>query len=265
MDYCIERADERRIEEIERWLDVEEATYSATYEAWEANGYDGPPPLRGFRCNWDSVKKAWATDRAQLSVLVVQDQAIGFLDGMDILEIRPDMRSRGYGRILAEFMLKQEYDEGRSVIEIGMAPDSSKPFWTNGMGFTAVDDRRWYGGGIYAFKILERRFDLGEGNRVTFSISFYTEDEGYRQKPVPFAMFSGLGEQLANGTVQLPERAYCFKQKDEQNTDYFVKIELDGDTLIFDKAKRDICKELGVERDKGGVFFIERISSPLPT
>jgi GNAT superfamily N-acetyltransferase len=258
MDHSIVAADEARMAEIEEWLDEEEARYSTANEEWKANDYDGQNPVRGFRCNWDSVKKGWKSGR-KVFALIVQDHAVGFLDGTDILEIRPNWRGKGLGAVLADFMLKQEFDAGRSVVDIGIAPFSSEPFWRERMGFTVMQDREWYGGGTYAYKVLTRTFELSAGDRVPYTVEFYSEEDGYSKNSVPFARFSGLGERKDDGSIQLPERAYCFNENDEQHTDYFVAITLDGTTLVFDKAKRDECAELGVQKDKGGVYFLDRI------
>jgi GNAT superfamily N-acetyltransferase len=47
---------------------------------------------------------------------------------MDILEGRPDQRGKGYGRLLAEFMVERAFGEGHSVAEIEIAPASALPF-----------------------------------------------------------------------------------------------------------------------------------------
>lgn len=261
MAYQIVPATEATMAEIETWLDAEEAVYQTAHKAWEAGGYDDdiPVPPRGFRCNWDSVKRSWREGRVRVDILVVDDQAVGFLDGTDILEIRPDLRRAGYGRVLADFMVKLAYDEGRSVVEIEIAPPTAEPFWKR-MGFTSVPDRQGSGGGIYAYKILPRTFRLAEGERVPFSVAFYSEEERHKDDPKPLAQFSGLGERLSDGTVQLPERASCFHPTDNGHGDYFVRIEIEGRLLHFDKAKREMSKRYGVECDKGFTYFLDRIS-----
>ncbi len=258
MEYSIEEANKAHIAEIEKWLDTEEEAYSSAEIAYELNNYEGFIPPRGFRCNWDSVRKGW--ERGQpLFVIVVNGEAVGFLDGTNILEIRPDMRGKGYGKILAEFMLSREFDEGSSVVVIGIAPPSAVTFWRDSMAFTVQEDRQWYGGGIYAFKTLRRLFDLGEGERVPVSISFYSEKQGHSSHPKPFKTFSGLGERLPDGAVQLPERVYGFNEKTEQIGDCFIGIELDGRKILFDKAKYDESEIIGVQSDKGGFYFLDRI------
>lgn len=260
MTYEIVPATEATMSEVETWLDAEEAVYQTAREAWEAGTYADDIPARGFRCNWDMVKRHWREGRSRVDILVVNGQAVGFLDGTDILEISPDFRRAGYGRVLANFMLDLAYAEGRSVVEIEIAPSTAEPFWKR-MGFTVVPDRRGGGGGIYAFKILLRTFQLTDGERVPYSVEFYSEGEKYRNNPRPFVQFSGLGERLSGGTVQLPERAYCFHPTDEQQVDYFVRIELDGCVLYFDKVKREASKLYGIELDKGFTYFVDRIRS----
>lgn len=256
LDYRIEPVDERRMAEIEAWLDAEQAAY----DAWEAGDCEGASPGRGFRCNWDAVKNYWRAGDSEVFVLLVQDEAVGFLDGNDILEIRPDMRRHGFGRVLAEFMLERGYEQGRSVIEIDIAPRSAQKFWQEGMGFTVLPERRGSAGGLYAYKVLPRAFGLGCGTRIPFSVSFYTEEQRYQSPPHPFRRFVGDGEELTDGSVQLPERAYCFYPESHQHGDYFVEVDLSGRTLISDKAKRPACSLLGVARDVGGIFYVDRIT-----
>ena len=246
--------------EIETWLDAEEYVYQTAFKAWQTGGYydDILLPTRGFRCNWDAVKRFWRAGKARVDILVVDNESIGFLDGMDILEIRPDLRKAGYGRILANHMVKLAYDEGLSVVEIEIAPPTAEPFWKH-MGFTSIPDRQGSGGGIYAYKVLPRTFLLAEGARAPFSVAFYSEKERYKDDPKPFAQFSGLGERLFDGTVQLPERAFCFQPTDKGYVDYFVRIEIDG-LLHFDKVKREKSKLFGVDCDKGSTYFVDRIN-----
>ncbi|ASP68617.1 GNAT family N-acetyltransferase [Sinorhizobium meliloti] len=252
-------ADESLLAEIEIWLDAEEAIFQRALQTWEEADYEGDRPVRGFRCNWDSAKEGWREGRARIHVLVANGEAIGFLDGTDILEIRPDHRGNGYGRILADFMIQTVWEDGRSVVEIEIAPSSAEPFWLH-MGFKLVEDRQGYGGGTFAYKILPRTLELGDGERVKYAIAFFTDKARYSEDPKPFAKFVGEGERLADGSIQLPERAYCFNPLDDQHVDYFVKIEVDGDVVHFDKAKYEESALCGVQRDAAYDFYIERIN-----
>lgn len=259
MTYDIVPADQKWMDDIEAWLDAEEASYHAAFQAWEADDSEGEAPVRGFRCNWDSARNAWAEGWAKIHVLVIDGKAVGFLDGTDILEIRPDCRGKGYGRVLAEFMMQLASDAGRSVVEIEVAPSSAEPFWRR-MGFILLDEHRSNGGGTYAFKILPRIFALGDGERIGYAVSYFTQKERFKEEPKPFARYAGLGERLSDGSIQLPERAFCFNPEDDQHVDYFVKIELNGRVIHFDKAKYEESSLFGVEHDPGHRYFVERIS-----
>ncbi|MFJ6326112.1 MULTISPECIES: GNAT family N-acetyltransferase [Hyphomicrobiales] len=257
MDYQIDVADDVRMAEIEAWLDAEQVAYDIAARKWNESDWQEPHPVEGFRCNWDSVKRAWQEGSSTIHVLIVNDAAVGFLDGTNILEIRPDVRDKGYGRILAGFMEGCARAEGRSVLEIEIAPRSAKPFWKR-MGFIPVEESRVVNG-LYAFKVLQRNFALGRGDRVPYSISFFEQEERFKENPTPLSEHVGEGERLPDGTIQLPERVFCFNPLNPRYIDYFVKVEVHGAEILYDKAKYPESKKIGVECDLGGIFFIERI------
>src|SRR3546814_9735580 len=58
---------------------------------------------------------------------------------------------------------------------------SAQPFW-EAMGFTIVPERRDSGAGTFVYKILPRRFELGDGERVPFVVEFYTPVERYGEE-----------------------------------------------------------------------------------
>ncbi|GEM_PF-4031783 len=259
MAYRIDPADEPMLAEIETWLDIEEANYQLASQEWKEGGYRGNQPVQGFRCNWDSVVEEWREGLSKIHCLVVNCRVVGFLDGTDILEIHPDNRGLGYGRILSDFMLQLAWEQGRSVVKIEIARLSAKPFWKQ-MGFTVVEDRGGCGDGKFAYKILDRTFDLGDGDRVRYAVSYFNKEARYSQNPKPFLEFAGVGERLSDGRIQLPERAYCFNPIDGQHVDYFVKILVDGEVIHFHRAKCDESELCGVRRDAGGDFYIECIN-----
>ncbi|RWP42428.1 MAG: GNAT family N-acetyltransferase [Mesorhizobium sp.] len=260
MAHEIVPATEATMAEIQAWLDAEESIYQAAKTTWvESEGFASDPPVRGFRCNWDSVKRQWRSGDAQVHVLMVDGRAVGFLDGYDILEIRPDLRGAGYGRLLAEFMLGLAAQEGRSVVEIEIAPSTAEPFWKH-MGFTTVPGRLRNGGGIYAYRVLPQIFSLSDGERAPFSVEFFTEEERYSGTPKPFARFWGFGERLSGNQIQLPQRVYCFNPADEGHHDYFVRIEVGGRQVHFEKVKYESSRACGIERDAGYIYFMDLIT-----
>jgi len=224
-----------------------------------AGDIDDEPPGAGFRCNWDSLKKHWADGSSPVDVLVVDGEALGFLNGYDILEIRPDKRRRGYGEQLATHMLERAFAEGRSVSEIQIAPPTARPFWER-MGFTVIENKSnpWVQS-LDAYKVLRRPFMLGGGEQVPYEVSFTAEESYYKTPSEPFAVFKGYGERLANGAIQLPERAYCHRPGAIGHEDYFATILLAGKSIFDDKTKRDEAKAIGIKRDAGYVYYLDRI------
>ncbi|MBX9802021.1 MAG: GNAT family N-acetyltransferase [Caulobacteraceae bacterium] len=141
---------------IKAWLEVEDTVHRETLDAQEAH-WDPKVelPSKGFLCNWNLVEKTFETDPGAVHVLLEGDEPVGFIDGLDIMEVRPDLRGRGYGRRLAEFMLDWATRRGYSVAQIEIAPDDAIPFWRR-MGFTIANaSRSGPSGGVPAYKILD--------------------------------------------------------------------------------------------------------------
>lgn len=246
--------------EVEAWLDAEEAAHVAANKAWESD-YSVEVPQRGFRCNWDETKRRWRDDEAPVAILIVGGEAVGF-QGQGLFEIRPDLRRKGYGRILAEHMIASTISEGGSVIEIGIAPMTAQPFWES-IGFTRVPGKSHHGSGAYAYRMLPRTFELTNGVRVPYRISFFSAEERYRDCPKAYAVCEGSAERLSNGSLQLPQRAICFDPEERRPSDTFVRIEVAGEEVHFDKAKYANSEALGVKRDRDGRYYLDRIE-PAP-
>jgi hypothetical protein len=156
-------------------------------------------------------------------------------------------------------MIESKYAEGSSVIEIGIAPRTAVPFW-EAMGFTLVPGKNHYGSGAYAYRALPRTFELTGEERVPYRISFFSNQERHRESPQAFAVFSGSAERLSDGSLQLPQRVCCFDPGEERPSDPFVRIEVNGEDLHFEKAKRESSAALGVKRDRDGRYYLDRIA-----
>lgn len=260
MSPIIVPADEQLLGEIEVWLDEEQSTYGRRVDEWEDQGCVGPPPTEGFRCNWDSVIRGWRDGRASVSVLLVDGEAVGFLDGTDILEIRPDQRGKGYGAIMARHMLLQAGDQGYCVVEIEIAPASARPFWER-MGFEVVGPQEEYRPLLRAVRFIDKNFELGQGSRVRYEIGFFRQSDRFASTPRPFALHEGEGVRLPNGDIQLPRRICCY-DKARSGEDSFVRIAINGDELHFDKVKYPESAMLGFREDPHRRFYIDRILAP---
>ena len=215
----------------------------------------------GFYCNWHIVSQALKDHR--LFVVDASGDPVAFLaNGLNqhlIAEVKPDCRGKGYGRVIADAMIAQSTSWGLSVMEIDCAPETSVPFWTR-MGFTPVPSRRGYGGGIYAYREIQRRFPLGRGRRVPFAIRFY-EEAAHHRGGTPFQVYQGDGESRPGGRVRIPERAVCYAPTVTDLADCYVEIEVGGRQLFRDKTKRDQAESFGVRLDPGNIPFIDAIHS----
>lgn len=246
--------------EIQKWLEAEQAAHNQAAAAL-ANCWDPDVeiPERGFLCNWNILQRSFAREPLSVHVLIIDGSAVGFVNEMDILEVRPDLRAKGYGRRLAEFMLGRAFEQGYSVAEIEIAPESALSFWRQ-MGFTADLARQGDGGGIYAFKRFIRRHPLSGGPRVPYRVAFHPQDRDWDQAAQPFEVFEGVGEVLPDGRVQLPERAYCFDQTKPTSPDCVVSIEVGGERLFEDKVKRPAARVFGLQLDAGYTYFLDAIA-----
>lgn len=211
----------------------------------------------GFYCNWSIILRAYG--RGDLIVLAANDDIVGFISddasGAEILEIRVDARGNGYGRRLAEWMTTAAFGRGNSVLQIECSPETSKPFWKR-MGFIVSQNNR------YAHKILERPFDLIDGPRKPFEVSFYPEARGYKPETQPFRIYTGEAVQLRDGSLQLPERAICFTADEHNFADCIVQIKIDGTLLFEDKVKRPEAECFGVRLDVGHIYYLDKIFRP---
>lgn len=260
MDTKVVPATRALLSEIQTWLEAEDSAYRAACDT-QAERWDPEIeiPERGFFCNWNIVLSSFERDPNNVHVLVVDGKAIGFVDEMDILEVHPGFRGRGFGRVLADFMLRRAFELGHSVAEIEVAPETALPFWKS-MGFLEDSTRSGAGGGIYAYRRLERPLTLGPGPRVPYRIGFYEPSRDWDNSVEPFAVFAGEGEKLTDGSVRLAERAYCFDARQPTSTDCVLRVELAGELLFEDKVKRPEGQRIGLARDPGGVFYIDRLS-----
>jgi len=255
MKYAILPASETLVAEIEVWLDAEEANYKAAEAVSSKEAFDSPMPSRGFRCNWDTVKRGWREESTPLDVLIKDNLAIGFLYGTDIVEIHPDYRGRNLGVLLSDHMLRRAKDEGYCVLEIEIAPYTAKQFWLR-QGFELLDDEIHFRNGLHAFKSIPRAFPLGTGPRIPVQIMFLDEEAAY-EGGAPFTTFEGEGERLPDGSVQLPERVHGYSPLLRFNTDNHIRIIVAGDEIYSGRSKYGQAH--GTKRDPAGTHYIDRV------
>jgi len=213
---------------------------------YKANG-------EGFWCNHRMIKRCFKDH----CVWVARNngEAIAFLAGdFDILCVREDWQRRGIGTTLVNEAVTRVYNDGRNVINIECTPCTSLPFWEK-HGFRRYGNHDFP---ILARRILSRIYSVpADLVRTSIVISFYEEEVLYKNSIEPIHMHELIGGMQDNSIVVLPQR--IINCDNPTRGDLVVKIEVDGREVFFDKAKRDRAKIIGIEQDRYGIFFIDKI------
>lgn len=214
----------------------------------------------GFWNNRDIISNTHAS--GDMHVLVDEGEVVAFfcgpVRGPDILEVRPDMRCRGYGRMAAEKCIEIARSSDVCVMQIECQPSSSIPFWKK-MGFELFEGRVGSYGSRYAYLVLNRRHELPEGTHRQVLIEFLPERVKYESGVLPFSSVSLTGIEDRSGVIHLPERAICFSPSMEKNSDPLVRLTLDGKEIHFDKAKYKESRDICISRGPCYTFYVDRI------
>ena len=70
---------------------------------------------------------------------------------------------------------------------------------------------------------------------------------------------SVAAQNVAASSLQLPERAICFLPEITYCNDCVVRVAVNGTTLFEDKVKRPEANSIGVNRDVGEIYFLDKI------
>jgi GNAT superfamily N-acetyltransferase len=89
----------------------------------------------GFYCNWNIIESSYRHE--ELCCIVSNTEAVGFAvwgeselsARLDIVEIRPDLRRRSFGRILVEECFNHFRNLGLLVVDLECQPPTSEPIW----------------------------------------------------------------------------------------------------------------------------------------
>lgn len=113
----------------------------------------------GFYCNWNKIEKSFQNN--ELITLQVNENPIGFVVwsnssicvDIDILEIKPEYRKKGFGKIFFEQVSNYFLNEGYLVIKLFCSPTESEGFWKR-MGFEKFPNRGYSENELTYFKTL---------------------------------------------------------------------------------------------------------------
>lgn len=97
----------------------------------------------GFYCNRDIIVQSFGS--GEMYCAISQQSVVGFVlhtlktagSSIDILEIRPSHRRRGFGKQLALDATDRLFKSGAASVTVKCAPRSSETFWRR-LGFVSV-------------------------------------------------------------------------------------------------------------------------------
>ena len=89
----------------------------------------------GFYCNWNIIESSYK--REELCCITSNNVAIGFaawgrnepIAHLDIVEVHPDLRRKGFGKTLVEGCFNHFRNLGLLVVDLECQPPTSEPVW----------------------------------------------------------------------------------------------------------------------------------------
>ena len=237
----IELATQNDLETILAWLAAEAAAGDQT-----------------FHGNRSLIAKG--QENSELFVLRNAGEIVAFTLGksgeITIQETRPDQRGKGYGRILARWGIDRARSADIVVIECECSPSNSLGFW-KAMGFKEM--RRIYDPNPWVYLVLPKPLPVPAGNPVDVLIRVFDQDHLYSEDAAVASEHQPQAARDADGVIHLAERIVIFVPDLLMGHDVALEIVVNGERLFFDKAKQSEAAALGVKRDAGYEFYIDRI------
>jgi len=129
----------------------------------------------GFYCNWNIIENSYKDN--EVITLSLNDKIIGFvywsqdenLIHINIMEIHPDFRKMGLGKIFIEKLEIEFKEQGNIAIVIFCEPRESEYFWRK-MEFIKFPNRGWSESDLTFYKplikVLEANHDIKEDNKL---------------------------------------------------------------------------------------------------
>jgi GNAT superfamily N-acetyltransferase len=125
---------------------------------------------QGFYCNWNVIEKGFKNN--ELIIFHNEISIIGFVIWasceiyalIDILEINPNFRKRGFGKLFYEKIAEYYISKDLLAIKLFCSPIESEKFWKK-MGFIKFPNRGYSESDLTYFKpLIEINFPLENGN-----------------------------------------------------------------------------------------------------
>lgn len=212
-----------------------------------------------FCCNLEVIEIGHSKGRLVVYVDGRTDSPVAFqLGGLiypGILEVRHDMRGRGIGRKLVEHCIQRARERNECILNIECTPSTSVPFWKK-MGFRLLDPKA---ARPLAYRIVDKRHQLPvNGVPAKVTIRFFRLEQMHTKGAKPCKLSRPGAVRTPDGMIHLDQQVLFYPALYPNIIDAVVRIEVDGNTLCFEKAKYPLARRLGVQQCAHG-FFIDRI------
>ena len=203
------------LNEIEKWLIEEDKTFD-----------------EGFYCNWSIIEKAFS--KKEFVTLNFKDRPIGFLvwssgdiyAEIDILEIKPEHRKRGVGKVFFEMISEYFKQKGFLVIKLFCSPRESEKFWKK-MGFMKFPDRGYSESDLTYFKPLIKVQTTSRDGHTKNKLELWDVDPFQKKKNLPKWTWN---VDIIDNKLKLPIIHPC-------NCNWNLKWTSNGKTIREDKVK----------------------------
>ena len=150
----------------------------------------------GFYCNWNSIEYSW--ERNEIAIILNNEVPIGFITWwlsdkvakIQIAEIKPGFRKKGYGRLLTETTLNRLKGHGIMVSYLHCQPAKSENTWTK-IGFSRFPDvpsfKHYNNGeeGRHLYRILVPHLEINELVKTDEQIQLWSVERYEADKYAP--------------------------------------------------------------------------------
>lgn len=214
-----------------------------------------------FYCNLEIIESSHRDGKLLVYVDVTTGLPVAFqLGGLiypGILEVKHDMRGRGIGTKLVEYCIERARARNECILKIECTPSTSIPFW-NKMGFKLLDPKS---DRDLAYRIVEKRHELPTGGvPANVVIRFFQLAQLNQKGARPCKLSRPAAIRTPDGMVHFDHQVQFCTELYPSIVDAVVRIDVDRETLYFEKAKYPLARRLGVQRCENG-FFIDRIDA----
>jgi GNAT superfamily N-acetyltransferase len=233
--------------------------------AWLKREYDEDGD--GFWCNANLISDAGKRP-GDIWVVRRNGEAVAFQLGRysaSILSVRKDYRKMGVGTSLVEASVERAFSDDVNALSVQCQPEESFGFWER-MGFVRYSDLEPISSDVLVvYRIVPRTFKLPfAASSIEVVIGFYPESAQYgdAKDVVPIAEHHVAGVYADDGSIILNQRVIGLSHYGRGGDgDTVVKVEIDGVSRCFCKAKHESARAVGVRHDSiGSAYFIDRVA-----